>query len=80
MALVRKPLFASLNVPSIPNEVQNGNLDTWDEFWARDSFRKNRSLSSMYETHPNVIKLASKLLLPFAFIYLCDSGFSILSY
>lgn len=80
-ALVRNPFSASVNVASIPDEVQDEFLDLRNDSSARDLFHEKlltQFWCAMYQSYPNVTMLAFRVLLPFASTYLCESGFSTL--
>ena len=75
------PFSASLNVASIPDEVQDEFLDMRNDSSARNLFYEKlltQFWCAMYQTYPNVTMLAFRVLLPFASTYLCESGFSTL--
>lgn len=80
-ALVRNPFSSSLDVASLPDEIQDEYLDLRNDSSSRDLFREkdlNQFWCIMYESYPKVALLALKILVPFASTYLCESGFSTL--
>lgn len=80
-ALVRNPFSSSLDVASLPDEIQDEYLDLKNDSSSRDLFRE-KELSqfwcAMYGSYPKVSMEALKILIPFVSTYLCESGFSTL--
>ena len=80
-AVVRNPFSTSLDVASIPDEVQDEFLDLRNDSSARDLFNEKllpQFWCAMYRQYPKVTLLALRVLVPFASTYLCESGFSTL--
>lgn len=80
-ALTRNPFSASLNVASIPDEIQDEFIDLQNDSSARNLFNEKlltQFWCAMYKSYPNVTMLAFRVLIPFASTYLCESGFSTL--
>ena len=79
--LVQNPFSASLDASGIPDEIQDQYFDLKNDSSARILYHE-KSLSQfwceMYDSYPQVSKLAFQVLLPFATTYLCESGFSAL--
>lgn len=80
-ALVRNPFSATLDISSIPDEVQDEFLDLRNDSTARDLFREKSVTQfwcTMHQSYSKVSMLALRVLLPFASTYLCEAGFSTL--
>lgn len=79
--LIRNPFSASLDVTSIPDELQDEFLDLRNDSSARDLFSEkllNQFWCIISKSYPNVAMLAFRVLVPFVSTYLCESGFSTL--
>ena len=78
--LVRNPFSDTLDIATIPSDVQDEFLDLKHDSAAKDIFEE-RSLHvlwcSMHLSYPKVSEIALRLL-PFSTTYLCESGFSTL--
>ena len=79
--LVQNPFSASasLDASGIPDKIQDQYFDLKNDSSACILYHE-KSLSQfwceMYDSYPQVSKLAFQVLLPFATTYLCESGFS----
>ncbi|XP_023216822.1 zinc finger BED domain-containing protein 5-like, partial [Centruroides sculpturatus] len=77
----QNPFSASLDVASIPDELQDEFLDLRNDSSAHNLFNEKlltHFWCDMYHSYPNVIMLAFRVLVPFVSTYLCESGFSTL--
>ena len=80
-ALVRNPFAPTLDVASLPDQIQDKYLDLRNDSSSRDLFDElslNQFWCTMYKSYPKVALQAFKVLIPFASTYLCESGFSTL--
>ena len=81
--LAQNPFSNSLDVSDVPAEMQEQFIKLKNDSAARDIYHE-KSLSQfwcdMSESYPYISKLAFRILLPFATIYLCESGSSTLLY
>ncbi|XP_066981084.1 zinc finger BED domain-containing protein 5-like [Macrobrachium rosenbergii] len=79
--LIRNPFSGTLDITTIPSDVQDEFLDLKHDSAAKDLYEE-KSLNifrcSMHQSYPKVSEIALQLLLPFSTTYLCDSGFSTL--
>ncbi|KAK4325525.1 hypothetical protein Pmani_003873 [Petrolisthes manimaculis] len=79
--LVRNPFSGTLDITTIPSDVQDEFLDLKHDSAAKDLYEE-KSLNvfwcSMHQSYPKVSEIALRLLLPFSTTYLCESGFSTL--
>ncbi|XP_063878120.1 zinc finger BED domain-containing protein 5-like [Scylla paramamosain] len=77
--MVRNPFSSTLDITTIPNDVQDELLDLKNYSAAKDLYEE-KSLNvfwySMHQSYPKVSVIALRLLLPFSTTYLCESGFS----
>uniref|UniRef100_UPI00358FBA27 zinc finger BED domain-containing protein 5-like n=1 Tax=Myxine glutinosa TaxID=7769 RepID=UPI00358FBA27 len=81
VALVRNPFSATLDVFSLPDEVQDEFLDLRNDSPARDLFQEKSVTQfwcAMHQSYSKVSMLALRVLLPFASTYLCEAGLSTL--
>ena len=78
---VRNPFSGTLDITTIPSDVQDEFLDLKHDSAAKDLYEE-KSLNvfwcSMHQSYPKVSEIALRLLLPFSTTYLCESGFSTL--
>ncbi|XP_042203807.1 zinc finger BED domain-containing protein 5-like [Homarus americanus] len=79
--LVRNPFSGTLDIATIPSDVQDEFLDLKNDSVAKDLYEE-RSLTvfwrSMYQSYLKVSEIALRVLLPFSTTYLCECGFSTL--
>ncbi|XP_042241735.1 zinc finger BED domain-containing protein 5-like [Homarus americanus] len=78
---VRNPFSATLDVSSLPDEVQEEFLDQRNDSPARDLFQEKSVTQfwcAMHQSYSKVNMLALRVLLPFASTYLYEAGFSTL--
>ena len=79
--LVRNPFSGTLDIATLPSDVQDEFLDLKHDSAAKDLFEE-KSLNvfwcSMHLSYPKVSEIALRLLLPFSTTYLCEPGFSTL--
>ncbi|XP_068208698.1 zinc finger BED domain-containing protein 5-like [Palaemon carinicauda] len=77
--LVRTPFSGTLDITTIPSDVQDDFLDLKYNSAAKD-LHEDKSLNvfwcSMHHSHPKVSEIVLRLLLPFSTTDLCESGFS----
>uniref|UniRef100_UPI00358E95EF SCAN domain-containing protein 3-like n=1 Tax=Myxine glutinosa TaxID=7769 RepID=UPI00358E95EF len=80
VALVRNPFSATLDVSSLPDEVQDELLDLRNDSLARDLFQEKSVTQfwcAMHQSYSKVSMLTLRVL-PFASTYLCEARFSTL--
>ena len=77
----RNPFSVMIDIATIPEEVQDELLELRNDSAGREIFM-TKSLfqfwSSMLTSHPKLSTEALRVIGPFAFTYLCESGFSAL--
>uniref|UniRef100_UPI00358EFF27 zinc finger BED domain-containing protein 5-like n=1 Tax=Myxine glutinosa TaxID=7769 RepID=UPI00358EFF27 len=76
VALVRNPFSATLDVSSLPDEVQDELLDLRNDSPVRDLFQEKSVTQfwcTMHQSYSKVSMLALRVLLPFASTSLCEA-------
>ena len=78
---LRNPFSVIIDIATIPEEVQDELLEFRNDSAGREIFM-TKSLpqfwSSMLTSYPKLSMEALRVIVPFAFTYLCESGFSAL--
>uniref|UniRef100_K7FYF8 DUF4371 domain-containing protein n=1 Tax=Pelodiscus sinensis TaxID=13735 RepID=K7FYF8_PELSI len=79
LSFIRNPFTPDVN--SVPEDLQEENLDLKNDFAAQDVYQQStieKFWASVTGSYPNLLTHAIRFLLPFASTYMCETGFSCL--